>query len=166
MAEKTVVEERTETPKELTWSCEWDDSLFGTTKINFFSYKEHHNSNILLRTKYAAAGLFYMLRRERPIQHVLISAAIIFPLAFWLDVGRIPLVLIFLSFALLWAVETLNTALEAVVDRATQHKDPFVKVAKDTAASATMVSVLTVATTALVFLGPPLLEKINDLLAK
>jgi diacylglycerol kinase (ATP) len=74
--------------------------------------------------------------------------------------------MIFLSFGLLWTVETMNSAIEAVVDLVTQDYHPLAKVAKDVAASATLVATLSAAITSLVFILPPLLERISKLLIK
>lgn len=145
---------------------ELDDSLIGTMKINPKTYKKFWNPNIAARTKYAVAGFLFMLRRERSIRNVAKTAVVVFGLAFWLQIDYVHIMMIFLSFGLLWTVETVNSAIEAVVDLITQDYHPLAKVAKDVAASATLVATLTAAITSLVFLLPPLLERISQLLIK
>ena len=143
---------------------ELDDSLIGTMKINPKSYKKFWNPNIVARTKYAVAGFLFMLRRERSIRNVAKTGVVVFGLAFWLQIDLMHMMMIFLSFMLLWTVETMNSAIEAVVDLVTQDYHPLAKVAKDVAASATLVATMTASITSLVFILPPLLERLSDLL--
>ena len=159
MIQKPAIEEHVEQEKA-------DDSLIGTMKINPHSYKKIWNKGIIARTKYAVAGLLFMLRREQSIQNVAKVAVIVFGLAFWLQIEFMQIIMIFLSFALLWTVETVNSAVEAVVDLVTQEYHPMAKVAKDVAASATLVATITSATTSLVFILPPLWDKIDGLIGQ
>jgi diacylglycerol kinase len=62
---------------------------------------------------------------------------------------------------MVWAVESLNSAVEGVVDLVTHEIHPIAKVAIDVASSATFLASLTAATTTLVLLGPPLLDKLG-----
>lgn len=153
---------------ENTTQTEWDEldnSVIGTMKINPKGYKALYNSTIFARTKYAVAGLLFMLRRERSIRNIAKTAIIVFSLAFWLDIPLVHFMLIFLSFGLVWTIETMNSAIEAVVDLVTQDIHPLAKVAKDVAASATLIATLTSATTSTVFILPPLLVKIQQLIS-
>ena len=150
-----------------TTPTEWDEldnSVISTMKINPKGYKAIYNSTIFARTKYAVAGLLFMIRRERSIRNVAKTAIVVFSLAFWLDIPLVHLMLIFLSFGLVWTIETMNSAVEAVVDLVTQDLHPMAKVAKDVAASATLIATLTSATTSMVFILPPLFEKIQQLI--
>ena len=160
----------TETPPRITSASneihefyELDNSVFGTMKINPKVYKVISNKNLFARTKYALAGLLFMFRREKSIRNVAKIAVIVFALAQWVHLDLVPLMMIFLSFGLLWAVETINSAIEAVVDLASHDIHPLAKVAKDVAASATFVATLTCFTTTMVFLLPSVLEKVYAL---
>jgi diacylglycerol kinase len=159
MIKKPAIEEEIELQ-------EVDDSVIGTMKINPHSYKKFWNKGIIARTKYAVAGLLFMLRREKSIRNVAKTAIVVFGLAFWVQIEFMQVMMIFLSFALLWTVETVNSAVEAVVDLVTQEYHPMAKVAKDVAASATLVATVTSATTSMVFILPPLWEKIDALLVQ
>lgn len=143
---------------------ELDDSVIGTMRINPRSYKKIWNNDIIDRTKYALAGLLYLLLRERSIGNIAKTAVVVMGLAVWLQIDLVHGTLIFLSFALLWTVETLNSAIEAVVDLVTQEVHPMAKVAKDVAASATLVATLTASITTLIFLSPPLYDKLKPIL--
>jgi diacylglycerol kinase len=133
-------------------------------RINPRSYKKIWNNDIIDRTKYALAGLLYLLLRERSIGNIAKMAAVVMALALWLQIDLVHGTLIFLSFALLWTVETLNSAIEAVVDLVTQEVHPMAKVAKDVAASATLVATITASITTLIFIIPPLWDKLKPLL--
>jgi len=144
---------------------ELDESVIGTMRINPRSYKKIWNHDMVDRTKYALAGLLYLLLRERSIGNIAKTAAVVLALSLWLRIDLVHGVLIFLSFALLWTVETLNSAIEAVVDLVTQEIHPMAKVAKDVAASATLVATITASITTLIFIAPPLYEKLKPFLA-
>ena len=157
MMEQSLTEEQAD-------GQELDDSLIGTMKINPKSYKKYNNPGFYARTKYAVAGFLFMIRREKSIRNVAKVGIVVFSLAFWLQIDSLHIMMIFLSFAFLWAIETVNSAIETVVDLITQDRHPAAKVAKDVAASATLVATLAAAITSTVFVLPPLIEKINSLL--
>ncbi|MBC7871238.1 MAG: diacylglycerol kinase [Chitinophagaceae bacterium] len=139
-----------------------DNSLIGTMKIDPTEYKAvEKNRNDILRAKYALAGLLYLLRHERSIRNLLMTSVLVMGLVFWLQVDLEQSLLVFLSLGLVWATESVNTALEAVVDLVTQEIHPMAKVAKDVAASATLSATITSAIITLVLLGPPLLHRIS-----
>ncbi len=139
-----------------------DNSLIGTMKIDPTEYKAvEKNRNDILRAKYAVAGLLYLLRHEQSIRNLLVTSVFVMGLIFWLQVDLERGVLVFLSLGLVWATESINTALEAVVDLVTQEIHPMAKVAKDVAASATLSATFTSAVVTLVLLGPPLLHRIS-----
>ena len=61
--------------------------------------------------------------------------------------------------ALVWGAEFLNTALEAVVDLATEEEHELAKVGKDVGAAAVLITALAAVVIGLLVLGPPLWEK-------
>lgn len=139
-----------------------DNSVLGTMKIDPNQYKAvEKNKDNFARTKYAVAGLLYLLRHEQSIRNLLIVSTIVMGLVFWLQVEMIHGVVVFLSLGVVWATESLNTAIEATVDLVTQKLHPMAKVAKDVGATATLAATFTSATTSLVLLVPPLLEKLG-----
>lgn len=138
-----------------------DTSIFGAMRINHKTYKANWNVSFWDRTKYAIAGLLFMLRRERSIRNVLFFGLLVFALAAWLQIEVTHTVIVFLAFGTLWAVETLNSAVEAVVDMVTQEYHPMAKVAKDVGASATLVLSFTTTMISLTLVGVPLLERLG-----
>jgi len=139
-----------------------DNSLIGTMKINPSDYKAvEKNKDDIARTKYAIAGLLYLLRYEQSVRNLLIVSIVVISLIFWLQIEVIQGIVIFLSLGLVWATESLNTAIEATVDLVTQKLHPMAKVAKDVAATATLAATITSAITSMVLLLPPLIEKLG-----
>lgn len=138
-----------------------DDSVFSAMRVDPKPYKANWNTTFFDRTKYAVAGLLYMIRRERSIRNVLLSGVVVFGLAAWLGVAGLEMVILGLTFSLLWTVETLNSAVEAVVDMFTQEYHPMAKVAKDVAASATFVASVTALIISLALVGIPLIQRLT-----
>lgn len=143
---------------------EQDNSVVGTMRINPRQFKPKSNKTDLDRTKYAVAGLLYLLRREQTIRNILLTTLVVLGLAWWLQLDIIHTMIIFVSLGLVWTTETMNCAVEAVVDLVTQELHPLAKVAKDVAASATLMATFTSSMTTLVIMGPPLVSKLSMLL--
>jgi diacylglycerol kinase (ATP) len=75
------------------------------------------------------------------------------------------LALIILSIALVWTAEFLNTALEAVVDLASNHEQhTLARVGKDVGAAAVLIAALASIMIGLLVMGPPLWTKIQSLI--
>lgn len=159
---KPSVEVFEEQSEEMSRPLALDNSLMGTMKINPRAYKAvNKNRDDIARTKFAIAGLLYLLRREQSVRNLFMVSMLVMGLVFWLDVELVHGLLIFLSLGLVWATESLNSAIEAVVDLVTHELHPMAKVAKDVAAAATLAATFTAATTSIVLLIPPLLEKLG-----
>ena len=83
------------------------------------------------------------------------SARRLLLVALWL---RLPLrdwAVLFLTIALVWTAEFINTALEAVVDLASPEQHPLAKVGKDVGAAAVLLAALASILVGLLILGPP-----------
>ncbi len=110
--------------------------------------------------RHAFHGWYYVIRTQRNAWiHAFFSTLVIL-LAAWL---RLPLhdwAILFLTIALVWTAEFINTALEAVVDLASPQHHPLAKVGKDVGAAAVLLSALAAVLVGLLVLGPPLLDKI------
>jgi undecaprenol kinase/diacylglycerol kinase (ATP) len=120
-----------------------------------------YKTGFVARTKYAVSGFLFLLRREKSFRILLSVTTLVAVLGVWLRVELVHAVLLLIVMGMVWAVESLNSAVEAVVDLVTHEIHPMAKVAKDVAASATFIASLTAATTTLVLLGPPLLDKLG-----
>jgi len=118
------------------------------------------------RTKafgYAFAGWWYVIRTQRNAWiHALISIAVLV-VGLWVQLPLQGWAFIIIAFAFVWIAEFLNTALEAVVDLATQDNHPLARVGKDVGAAAVLIAALTAIIIGLFVLGPPLFDKIREL---
>lgn len=139
---------------------EEDDSVIGTMRINPDAYRAVRNKDDIMRTRVAVAGLLYMLRHETSIRNLALTSIVVFGLSIWLQIDLLHGVIIFVTLGLVWTTESINSALEAVVDLVTQEIHPMAKVAKDVAASATLVATITATVSTLLLLGPPLIDRI------
>jgi diacylglycerol kinase (ATP) len=113
---------------------------------------------------HAFHGWWYVIRTQRNAWiHAVITTLVVL-VALWL---RLPLrdwAVLFLTIALVWTAEFINTALEAVVDLASPQQHPLAKVGKDVGAAAVLLASLAAILVGLLILGPPLWEMIRSLL--
>lgn len=94
---------------------------------------------------------------------MLVSIAVIL-MSFFLQINASSWALILLAIALVWIAEFLNTALEAVVDLASNHQQlELAKVGKDVGAAAVLIAAITSIMIGLLVLGPPLWSFIKSL---
>jgi diacylglycerol kinase (ATP) len=109
---------------------------------------------------HAFHGWWFVIRTQRNAWiHAAISTAVIL-LAFFLHLPLRDWAVLFLTIAMVWTAEFINTALEAVVDLASPQQHPLAKVGKDVGASAVLITSLAAILVGLIILGPPLYEKI------
>jgi diacylglycerol kinase len=92
--------------------------------------------------------------------HLFVSAGVI-ALSFYVDLPLTGWLWIITAITLVWAMETLNTAVERLADAAVPEIHPLIAQAKDASAGAVLIAVLGSALIGLLVLGPPLLEKLG-----
>lgn len=114
--------------------------------------------------KYAFTGWWFVIRTQRNAWiHMVVSIAVIL-LSFLLRISANSWALIILAIAMVWTAEFLNTALEAVVDLATNHQQhELARVGKDVGAAAVLIAAVSSAIIGLLILGPPLWRAIQSL---
>jgi diacylglycerol kinase (ATP) len=107
--------------------------------------------------RYAITGWWFVIRTQRNAWiHMVVSIAVIL-LSFILRISASSWALILLAIALVWIAEFLNTALEAVVDLASNHQHhELARVGKDVGAAAVLIAAITSVIIGLLILGPPL----------
>ncbi|NJD57853.1 MAG: diacylglycerol kinase [Anaerolineales bacterium] len=112
---------------------------------------------------YAFSGWWYVIRTQRNAWiHMLVSIAVVL-LSLLLQISANGWALIILAIALVWIAEFLNTALEAVVDLASNRQDhELARVGKDVGAAAVLIAAIASVIIGLLVLGPPLLAMINS----
>jgi diacylglycerol kinase (ATP) len=93
---------------------------------------------------YSLAGLAAAFRHEAAFRQELLLAAVLIPLALFLRVSALGKALMIASVMLVLIVELLNSAIEAVVDRASPEHHPLAKRAKDIGSAAVFVSLANV----------------------
>jgi len=121
---------------------------------------------IYTRTKaiqYALEGWWYVIHTQKNIWvHALASVAVIL-LGAWLCLSRTDWAIIILTIALVWIVEVINTAIEALTDLVSPNYSQLAKISKDVSAAAVLIAAAASVIIGLLILGPPLLSKIQSL---
>ncbi len=112
---------------------------------------------------YAFQGWGYVLRTQRNAWIHSAIAIAVFIVGLWLELPARDWAIIILTAALVFSAEFINTAIEAVVDLATQEHHPLAKVGKDVGAAAVLVAALAAILIGLLILGPPLWIKLSPL---
>ncbi len=96
---------------------------------------------------YSAAGLRAALRHEAAFRQELALGLPMIALATWLEPGRWQWLLMVGSIVLVWIVELLNSAIEAVADAVSVEHRPLLGRAKDLGSAAVMLSLVLVVVT-------------------
>jgi diacylglycerol kinase (ATP) len=121
---------------------------------------------IILRAhsfRHAFQGWWYVIRTQRNSWiHAVITLLVVL-VALWLHLPMRDWAILFLTIAMVWTAEFINTALEAVVDLTSPERNPLAKVGKDVGAAAVLLASLSAVLVGLLILGPPLWEKIKGL---
>jgi diacylglycerol kinase (ATP) len=91
---------------------------------------------------YAFEGIGNTVLHERNMQIHCVVAALVVIFGFILHISLTEWMVCLLLFALVFSLELVNTALEAVVDLATSERKPLAKKAKDAAAGAVLISAI------------------------
>ena len=113
--------------------------------------------------RYAFAGWWFVIRTQRNAWiHAVVSVAVVL-VGMWLGLSTIEWAVIFLSIALVWTAEFINTALEAVVDLASPQQHHLARVGKDVGAAAVLIAAISSALVGFLILGPPLWTRLQIL---
>lgn len=113
---------------------------------------------------YAFQGLYYVIRtQENAWIHAVMSVAVVI-VGIFLKISFVEFAILALAMMGVWVSETINTALEAVVDLASPEIHPLAKVGKDTAAGAVLIAAMFATVIGLLILGPPLVAFLLPLL--
>ena len=99
--------------------------------------------SLLWSFDYTIRGIVHTLRTQRNMRMHMFAAAVVFILALVLGVSGLELIALVFAVGLVFVCELMNTAVETVVDLATQAYDPLAAIAKDVAAGAVLISALT-----------------------
>jgi diacylglycerol kinase (ATP) len=111
---------------------------------------------VINAARYSLEGLAAAARHEDAFRQELILAAVMVPLGLWLGVDGVERALLVGSVLMVLAVELLNSAVEATVDRVSLEDHQLAKRAKDIGSAAVMMSLVTVGVVWLLVLLPRL----------
>ncbi|CAM3443617.1 diacylglycerol kinase family protein [Brevibacillus invocatus] len=108
----------------------------------------------------AIEGIAYTVKTQRNMQIHLVAAVLALVASWWLDISRNDTLLVFFAIALVFALEIVNTAIEAAVDIASPDWHAKAKIAKDAAAGAVLVAACLAVLIGIAVFGSPLFHKI------
>ena len=94
--------------------------------------------------KCSFAGIEYAYFNESAFRQELMLCTALVPLAFWLTQNPVELILLIGPLILLLAIECINSAVEAAIDRISSSRHPLSKQAKDLGSAAVFFTVLMV----------------------
>lgn len=86
---------------------------------------------ILNAFKFSFDGFVAMLKSEPAFRQDLFVCAVFIPIAFFVDVTALSRAMLVFSMLFILFAESVNTAIETVVDRISKEKNPLSKKAKD-----------------------------------
>ena len=112
--------------------------------------------------RHAFRGWWYVMRTQRNVWIHGLVATVVILLGLWLGLPPRDWAVLILTIAMVFAAEFINTAIEAVVDLATQEHHPLAKVGKDVGAAAVLIAALAAVLVGLLILGPPLWQKLVE----
>ena len=102
---------------------------------------------------YSAQGLAHAWREEAAFRQELLLAVVVIPIGAYLGRSGVERALLIAPMLLILIVEILNSAIEAVVDRAGTERHPLAGMAKDMGSAAVMLSFVLLAAVWLLILS-------------
>ena len=112
---------------------------------------------------YAFEGIWTGIRNERNMKIHCLAIIVVTLTGTLFQITAMEWCICLLLFALVAALELVNTAIEAVVDLVTEEKKPLAKIAKDTAAGAVLfAAIISVIIGCIIFL-PYVLELLEKI---
>lgn len=115
------------------------------------------NRNRIISLKYAFSGMAYVFRTQKNTRVYLVFTILVILLAVLLNVSWLEWLILLAMIGLVWAAESINTAIEATIDLVTEKYHPLAKVAKDTSAAGVLIIALTAALVGLLIFGKHIL---------
>ncbi len=108
--------------------------------------------------KNALRGLFYVVKTERNAKIILILGTLTLILARILKVDIYELPIILLTIGLVFIAEVFNTLVEELIDLFRKKEDPHIKILKDMASGAVLLSCLVSLGVALIIFLPKIVK--------
>lgn len=107
---------------------------------------------------HAINGIFYAIRYEHSMYIIILAIIVVTSAGFFFQISTIEWIFCILVMGLITAVELINSAIEAVCDLVTTEINPLVKIAKDTAAGASLVLSIAAACIGIMIFLPKILS--------
>jgi diacylglycerol kinase len=110
---------------------------------------------------YAWQGIKQLYRAEHNFRIHFYTTLLVMVIAIALKVSRMEAVALVLTIAFVWVTEMLNTAIEKTADLVTTEFHPLVKIIKDVAAAAVLISALAAVVVGGIIFIPKLLNLLH-----
>lgn len=91
---------------------------------------------------YAIEGIIYAVRTQRNMRIHMLAALLVLTACFFYDLSKMELLIITITVTLVLVTEMINTAIESTLDAIANFYHPLVKIAKNTAAGAVLISAI------------------------
>ena len=108
--------------------------------------------------KVALEGIAHTVRHQRNMRNYAAAAVLITCAGLWLGLPPLEWAVLAIAFAVVFAAELMNSAIEATVDLVTQEWHELAKVAKDAAAGAVLISAAGALAASLLIIGARVLS--------
>lgn len=105
---------------------------------------------------YAIHGLIHAIRTQRNMRIHVLMGTVVLVASLVFQVSRVEIFILLLAITLVIASELINTALESAVDATTNYYHPLVKVAKNAAAAAVLVTAINAAIIGILIFWSPI----------
>jgi len=109
---------------------------------------------------YAIEGIIHTVKTQRNMQIHLVAAILALAASWWLDIDQADFLWVIFAISLVFMMEMINTAIEAVVDLVSPDWHAKAKEAKDVAAGAVLVAAIFSVVIGVAVFGPPLYERL------
>lgn len=109
---------------------------------------------------YALAGIAYVWRTQPNFWIHTVMAVFVTILGLVLRLSRYEWAILLLAMIIVFSAELMNSAIEAIVDKASPEHHPLAKAAKDCAAGAVFVAAIGAVLIGILILAPPLLSRL------
>ena len=114
--------------------------------------------------KNALIGWWHVIKTQQNAWIHAVATVIVIITAFWLELILRDWAVLIVTIAMVWMAEFLNTALEIVVDLASPDLHPLARAGKDVGAASVLIAAASAVIIGILILGPPLIERIGNLL--
>lgn len=124
----------------MSWAC---PPVSAIPRMN--NYQPKKRRSICASFRDAFRGIWDCLKYERNMRIHLVACAYVLFFAFRLSLERGEMAALVLAIGLVMAAEAMNTSVEKLCDFAQRHQNPMIRLVKDVAAGAVMLSAVAAA---------------------